>query len=215
MVPQGSVHVRDDIFSLLYGDLAQSPPESHVLLCGDYNAHTNVLPDYDIENLHGSEGDLMELLPHDVHKLHDDIYKLYATGRLERFSRVCRPPNVQGLQLIDFCKDTGVLIMNGRLRVDKGIGGYTRLGVGESGVVDYIIGSPEMFDMIHEFEVGKKVPESDHLPLAFSLTCNIDETDQSRKCLNWDTQWKYQWTQNELSNIKFALCDARDHVLSA
>ena len=34
MVPQGSVHVRDDIFSLLYGDLAQLPPESHVLLCG-------------------------------------------------------------------------------------------------------------------------------------------------------------------------------------
>ena len=119
MVPQGSVHVRDDIFSLLYGDLAQLPPESHVLLCGDYNAHTNVLPDYDIENFHDSEGDLMELLPHDVHKLHDDIYKLYATERLERFSRDCRPPNVQGLQLIDFCKDTGVLIMNGRLVEDK------------------------------------------------------------------------------------------------
>ena len=83
MVPQGSVHVRDEIFSLLYGDLAQLPPESHVLLCGDYNAHTNVLPDYDIENFHGSEGGLMELLPHDVHQLHDDIYKLYATGRLD------------------------------------------------------------------------------------------------------------------------------------
>ena len=68
MVPQGSVHVRDEIFSLLYGDLAQLPPESHVLLCGDCNAHTNVLPDYDIENFHGSEGGLMELLPHDVHK---------------------------------------------------------------------------------------------------------------------------------------------------
>ena len=71
----------------------------------------------------------------------------------------------------------------------------------------YIIGSPEVFDMIQEFEVGKKVPESDHLPLVFSLTCNIDETDQSRKCLNWDTQWTYQWTQSELSNIKSALCD--------
>ena len=207
MVPQGSVHVRDDVFSILYGNLAQLPPESYVLICGDYNAHTNILPDYDIENFHGSEGDLMELLPHDVHILNDDIYKSYTTGRLARFSRDCRPPNFQGLQLIDFCKDTGLLIMNGRLGVDKRIGGYTRMGVGESGVVDYVIGSPEMFDMILDFEVGKKVTESDHMPLTFSLMCDIDNAEQSRTCINWDSQLKYQWTQNELPNIKLALCD--------
>ena len=76
--------------------------------------------------------------------------------------------------------------MIGRLGVDKGIGGYTRSGrgVGESGVADYVIDSPEMFDTVHEFEVGKKVPESDHLPLAFSLMCSIDETHQSRKFVN-------------------------------
>ena len=75
MVPQGSVHMRDDVFSVLYKEIALLNNESNVILCGDYNAHTGVLPDYDIETLHGSEGDLVNLLPNDVHRHYDNIYK--------------------------------------------------------------------------------------------------------------------------------------------
>ena len=74
MVPLGSVHNRDDVFSLLYEEIAQLPHDSNVLLCGDYNAHTSILPDYDIETFYGSDGDLKQLLPTDVYKSCDYIY---------------------------------------------------------------------------------------------------------------------------------------------
>ena len=157
MVPQGSVHMRDDVFSVLYKEIALLNNESNVILCGDYNAHTGVLPDYDIETLHGSEGDLVNLLPNDVHRHYDDIYKLHITGRLKRYSKDSRPPDAQGLQLIDFCKDTGLLIMNGRIGHDKGVGEYTRMGICEGSVIDYVIGSPEIFEILHEFHIGKKI----------------------------------------------------------
>ena len=190
MVPHSSVHMRDDVFSLLYEDLAQIPCNSNVLLCGDYNAHTNVLPEFDIETSYGSEGDLANLLPRDIHKSCDNIQKLFNTGRVARFSKDFRPANVQGLQLNDLCKDTGLLIMNGRLGMDKGIGGYTRMGVGERGIVDYVIGSPELFDMISLFKMGQKVPESDHLPLIFSVMCSIKRIYQSGSYVSWQSQWK-------------------------
>ena len=97
--------------------------------------------------------------------------------------------------------------MNGQLGMYKGIGGYTRMGVSESGVMDYVIGSPELFDMISLFKIGQKVPESDHLPLIFSVMCSIKGTYQSGSYVSWQSQWKYQWTTSELPNIKLALCD--------
>ena len=45
------------------------------------------------------------------------------------------------------------------------------------------------------------------MPLTFWLMCNIDNTEHTRTCINWDSQWTYQCTQNELPNIKLALCD--------
>ena len=44
-VPQGSVHLRDNVFSVLYKEIALLNNESNVIPCGDYNAHTGVLPD--------------------------------------------------------------------------------------------------------------------------------------------------------------------------
>ena len=62
IVPQGSVHMRDDVFALLYEDVAHIPSHANVLLCGDYNAHRNTLSDYEIENRVGSDGNLVNLL---------------------------------------------------------------------------------------------------------------------------------------------------------
>ena len=207
MVPQGSVHIRDDAFSLLYEELAQLPYDSNVLLCGDYNAHTSVLPDYDIETFYGSDGDLTQLLPSDVYKSYDHIYKLHASGRFCRFSKDSRPADTQGQHLINFCKDTGLLIMNGRIGIDKGVGGCTRMGTGESSVIDYVIGSPELFDVMYDFHIGDKIPESDHLPMMFWLKCCINEATEQGSRVNWEKQWKYKWSHNELPNVKLALCD--------
>ena len=97
--------------------------------------------------------------------------------------------------------------MNGRLGIDKGVGGYTCMGTGESSFIDYIIGSPELFDAMHDFQIGVKTPESDHLPMIFPLMCSINEANERWSRVNWDKQWKYKWSEYELSNVKLALCD--------
>ena len=165
--------MREDAFALLYEDVAHIPSYANVLLCGDYNAHTNTLPDYDIENRVGSDGNLVNLLPEDVFKSRDDLYKLYTTGRLSRYSKDTRPANTQGMSLIEFCRDTGLLIMNGRIGSDKGVGDFTRMGIAESSVVDYIIASPAMLDMLRDFQICEKLPESDHLPIMVSIEIAI------------------------------------------
>ena len=199
--------MREDVFALLYEDVAHIPSHANVLLCGDYNAHTNTLPDYDIENRVGSDGNLVNLLPEDVLKSRDDLCKLYTTVRLIRYSKDTRPATTQGMSLIEFCNDTGLLIMNGRIGSDKGVGDFTRMGIGESSVVDYIIASPAMLDMLRDFQICAKLPESDHLPIMFSINCNYEWTHKSGSNVNWAPHVKYMWNANDLPNIQHALCD--------
>ena len=97
--------------------------------------------------------------------------------------------------------------MNGGLDIDKGVGGCTRMGTGESSVIDYVIGSPELFDVMYDFHIGDKIPESDRLPIMFSLKCCINEAIERGSRVNWEKQWKYKWSHNELPNFKLALCN--------
>ena len=69
------------------------------------------------------------------------------------------PANRHGPRLIDFCKATDLIIFNGRLGHDHGLGEFTRDDTTGRSVVDYAIGSPVIFNF---FKVLDKVPESDH-----------------------------------------------------
>ena len=89
VVAQVSVHMIEDVFALLYENVAHIPSHANVLLCSDYDAHTNT--HYHIENRIGSDGNLVNLLPEDVLKSSDDFCKLYTTGRLIRYSKDTRP----------------------------------------------------------------------------------------------------------------------------
>ena len=199
--------MREDVFALSYEDVTHIPSHANVLLCDDYNAHTNTLPGYDIGNRVGSDENLVNLLPDDVLKSRDYLCMLYTTGRLIRYSKVTRPANIQGMNLVEFCKDTGLLIMNGRIGSDKGVGDFTRMRIGESSVVDYIIASPAMLDMLRDFQICEKLPESDHLSMMFSINCNYVRTHKSGKHVNWVPHVKYIWNANDLPNIQRTLCD--------
>ena len=79
-------------------------------------------------------------IPHDVHKSYGGINKIfytplhYASGHIAGISKYSTPVNEQGLQLIEFCKATGLLLMNGRFGMDTSLG---CVGVGKSGDVGY------------------------------------------------------------------------------
>ena len=157
-VPEGSTNLRDDPFTILLEDIAQLPDPCQILACGDYNARTNVLPDYDVDDMYGSSGGLEDVLPGShidpTVNIHDSFIKmLHSNGNLTRHSRDTADINNYGNKLLELCKSSRLLIMNGRLRTDKGVGNFTRFDTTGNSVVDYGIISPTLVDLISEFSV--------------------------------------------------------------
>ena len=101
--------------------------------------------------------------------------------------------NNSGLLLLDFCKQTGLRIMNGRVGQDREIGRYTFVGNRGSSLVDYVLGSQEMFNFVKSFEVQEPNILSDHCVVIFSLkfgSCMMQENESD----NYDRiSEKYTW----------------------
>ena len=75
---------------------------------------------------------------------------MYEDHRLDWFSEDMRPMNNNGRLLLDVCKISGLIIVNGRLGDDR-IGRATRVMGDHSTVVDYVIATPKLFDQITHF----------------------------------------------------------------
>ena len=87
---------------------------------------------------------------------------------LDRFSED-KFINLNGRKLLDFCKENALRICNGRVGQDKGIGKYTYVGRTGSSVVDYVLVSEHIFNLISNFTVGHPNILSDHCEVNFSL----------------------------------------------
>ena len=100
------------------------------LLCGDLNARTSDFPDF-----------VQDDTAAHIHALPDD----YSTDiPLKRVSED-RGFNRFGSELLDFCKQTGMRILNGRAGVDGDIGKCTYVGSAWRSLVDYVIASPHIY----------------------------------------------------------------------
>ena len=84
------------------------------------------------------------------------------------------PLNKYGSRLIEFCKVTDMLIFNGRLGDDFGVGEFTRDDKTGRSVVDYAIGTPVIYNSVLLFKVLGKFPESDHRALSIALGINSE-----------------------------------------
>ena len=76
------------------------------------------------------------------------------------------------------------------------------------GVVDYVLTTPALFDSIDSFEIGNKLPESDHVPIMFKLKCDIVNTKYSggeKIEERWSYCRKYKWSYNDMDRIKYTL----------
>ena len=86
IIPEGSTYLKHGEFILLYQQILKVPDESQIALCGDYNARTGILPDFDF-HADGSNAGLNQLLPHDDLGNYDLIKKcsteMYLLGRQE------------------------------------------------------------------------------------------------------------------------------------
>ena len=151
----------------------------HLLICGDFNGRLSVNPDFvsDDDTAH------IDVLP--------DEYS--PDGYMHRYSEDIGHVNNNGLLLLELCKQTGVRIMNERVGNDSGIGRYTFVGHRGSSVVDYVLGSQEMFDFVKSFEVQEPNILSDHCLVNFSFEFGSVQTSETQSDEFEYISEKYKW----------------------
>jgi hypothetical protein len=136
----------------------------NICLVGDFNSRTaeiSDIPDIRYDAFSGMldfNYNVISLLQ----KLNIDI---------ERKSKNCNRNNFGNI-LIEFCRNNNMIICNGRVGKDKGVGEFT---CKNSSVVDHCIVSPNLLKIINSFSIlePSKLFSDVHSPLSLTLKCYI------------------------------------------
>ena len=194
----------------MHDEILKRPEQCEIILCGDYNARTKNIPDFDLDEIPGSDGDLIHTMPHELHTKQQKIQILYENGLLGRYSQD-GTVNSRGIQLMDLCKLSGLLMVNGRCGKDKGVGKFTRRGTTGKSVVDYVFVTPDILTKyLSNFDIHPGFPESDHLPVTLSIKSDISMvkgTRQDRQSEIWSSCYKYVWYPADLTELMKTLKD--------
>ena len=214
--PENSLCIIEDMYVVLFEQLSSIPPHFDKLMCGDYNARIGDFPDWNPDIFHfGSEGGLSyfpQLQGDDFNDEEAWLFMKYLEnqGILRRNSQdtISRPSNY-GRSFLDLLKVFRMFIVNGRIGRDRGVGSISFISnYRGTSLVDYLIATPKTFMLVKDFGFESKLPDSDHLPMTFSLNCAF--FSESNKVLHkskWCNQIKYQWKPENLGDINLLLSD--------
>ena len=164
--PGDSTYVPDmaqgkDYFQVLHSEYAKYMSLGDIYVIGDVNARTGTTADFN-SVLNGND---RVSLYSDVNcssdEQVDDIF-------MERYSKD-KTVNTYGRRLLEFCRYTGVRILNGRLFKDKKVGDFTHIDVHGYSVIDYLLSVPSAAKNITDFEIHPKLADSDHKAISFDL----------------------------------------------
>jgi len=141
VTPTGSKHENESLFQNLEVNIVEVQTlRGIVLLGGDFNAHIATL----LDTINTS--DLCELL------------QAPELAKTKQPSVVAKQQNRDtsvgdwGHELLDLCCDTGLLILNGQTLGDE-LGEFTCLANGRHSIVNYIIGSPAIWQIVTHLKV--------------------------------------------------------------
>ena len=154
-------------FERLESDVARFKNKGDVLILGDLNAPTSLELDY--FSINPSDHYIPFLEDNDAD---DDNYKCKLPNR--RYMDHSGGVKGHGKELIQFCKDSGLKIGNGRLIGDE-YGAFTFCNKKALTTIDYILLEGQMFDSVNNFTVSDFTNFSDHAYL--QLDSKIDEND--------------------------------------
>src|SRR6266404_4901128 len=75
--------------------------------------------------------------------------------------------NARGHQVLEFCANNDLIIINGRGLSDKN-GDFTFVNANGQSVIDFALISRDCFDLVRDFKIDYRI-ESDHFPLNVTL----------------------------------------------
>lgn len=197
--PESSTYTDSEIFDNIEQTLTQFEG-SDVFLMGDFNARTGVLPD--LPDLERNEDDLDPWEDDDpssasiCHNLSVPTQRHSEDPVVNRYGRL----------LLQLVKNNNLIILNGRVGEDRGIGRVTCKG---SSVVDYCITSANLLDKFESFEVLEfnHMFSDIHNPIQASLKCanvetiNVDIMHQS-KVPDTVNFCRPKWSDDMIENFK-------------
>jgi hypothetical protein len=159
--PDGSLYnyTKDDYFDILENDIVMFKKDYPTIVCGDVNARTASFSDMCFT----AEGSDIPSEQCDI--VHKQFPPVLCKSRV---SQDQGKKNKFGLLLIDMCKSVGMRILNGRVIGDTD-GKFTTIESNSSSIIGYALCEPKGFKFVEGFEIGTKMPESDHCPLLISL----------------------------------------------
>ena len=198
-------HCGIDMFQEELTDVLQLVGNVPVLLGGDFNARTGLSLDF-VEDV------ILSALNMEYCDFMSDCINI------ERFS--CdKVVNNYGKRLVDLCSAFNLTIFNGRCGSDKNVGDFTFISSLGASVIDYVIGSSDMFTLCEAFDIESR-SESPHLPITckFQSRDVIVEPPYARALgvnfkFSWDSDCDYQFRSNLFSSDVTRILD--DCVIQA
>lgn len=183
--PKDSIYFKNvdiNLFDVLERDIRFYSDFGKIIVVGDLNARTGLSDDHFI----GCEN-----IDKYIHCLEGaDLFDENEISVGRRFSLDTKIDS-SGIKLLQICKDACLRILNGRVGDDAGIGNFTFQSAQGKSLIDYVLLSPGMFDIINGFTVHHISVFSDHAPIQFSIKSNVSSTSSEEpyeiKKLVWDT----------------------------
>jgi hypothetical protein len=173
-----------ELFDQMENDIVKwrNDYDCYFCIAGDLNAHMGTKPDfiYEVANVDNENRDTPDILPN-------------------RSSSDNSRINNYGNRLLELCASLGIYIVNGRCGKDTDIGRNT---CADRSVDDYFLMSPELFDLVRDFEVEDFNPLFSDKHNALSLVCSIlhpvvqDQTSRPKGKLIWRSEKKDEFVQN-------------------
>ena len=191
-----------DVFDIVADKIADLTSRGEVLIMCDLNARTGSLEDYTCTDENEFSTD-RSITPHE----------LLSLGISVNRSNQDKTVNEYGLKLIDLCKMSDLIILNGRVGDDKDLGKFTYCNKRGKSVNDYSICSKGVISMIKNFFVCNFNAFSDHARIGLELHCDIgnknnnlqdcDTVESSDVKMKWKNERKdeYIYLLDEPNNI--------------
>ena len=157
------------------------------IICGDMNARVSDLKDY-VEDDYSRH----------VYALPDD----YCPDNILPRSTKDNTLNPNGSVLIDFCRQSGLRIANGRVGSDAGVGECTYVGYGGTSLIDYVLVSEDLLNKFCSFDVHDPNPLSDHCIIEFSLEFKFkihvfEQANMEQQVPSKRVDSKYKWNKSK------------------
>ena len=153
---------------------------SNLILFGDFNAKTKTENDFIIIDKHDAFSSL---------ETGSDVY------HINRANQDVHDLDLHGKKLIDLCKTQNLLIVNGRVGEDKGVGQFTSKN---NSVIDYVLAPPNFFSQFHTFQIHEFNPllSDVHALISFEIYARHENDTES---IENSFIPKIKWDQSKIS----------------